>query len=211
MGFINKAIVLDWEATGLPREIGNQNWDHGPQGIEIGAIFVEDLMGECRIGWEFQTRVRFMQSQFHKLNWDPMAERIHGIGKSELTKANTPSTVSDHFTSFVSKSYAKGEPILLCGQNPMYDRYYLNQLYWMAGREPPRLHSRMIDTFSLGIGIWGHQTGNDLFEHVTKTKRTLHSALGDARSSYEVLKLSIQQTSGNKIGFRNEHILSGAK
>lgn len=211
MGFINKAVVIDWEATGLIQEIGDQHWDRGPQGIQIGAIFVDDLMGECRIGWEFQSHVRFMQSQFSQLNWDPSAEKIHGITRSELTRANPPRIVAEHFNKFLQGSFVRGEPILLCGQNPMYDRYYLNQLYRLAQMEPPRFHSRMIDTFSLGLAIWGHQTGDDLFEHVTKTKRTLHSALGDARSSFEVLKLSIQQTSTNKIGFRNEKISTGTK
>lgn len=201
MGFINKALVLDWEASGLIKEMGEQQWDRGPQGIELGALLIEDLMGECRIGWEFTCRVRFMQSRFPHLNWDPQSEKIHGITKVELNRASEPTTICENLTGFLRNSYSLNEPILLCGQNPLYDRYFLNQLYWLAGKQPPRLHSRMIDTFSIGLAVWGHQQGDELFEHATGSKRTLHTALGDARSSYEVLKLSIQQTSRNKIGF----------
>ncbi len=200
MGFINKVLVLDWEASGLPKEFGTQIWNKGPQGIELGAILVEDLTGECRSEWEFVSRVRFVQRDYSGLNWDPQAERIHGITINDLIQAPTPATVCTNFNYFLKQSYAPKEPILLCGQNPMYDRYYLYQLYMLAQMEPPRLHSRMIDTFSLGIAIWGDQTGDEVFERATGKKRTTHTSLGDARSSHAVLKLAIQKTAGLKIG-----------
>lgn len=201
MGFINKALVLDWEASGLPKEYGDQQWDRGPQGIEIGAILIDDLMGECRGAWEFTTRVKFVQRDFPGLNWEPQAERIHGITVSDLQTAAMPETVCKNLNHFLSQSYPEGEPILLGGQNPMFDRYFLIQLYRLAGLPTPRLHGRMIDTFSLGLAIWGHQTGDELFEHATGTKRTLHNSLGDARCSHEVIKLAFQKTAGLKIGF----------
>lgn len=176
-------LVQDWETSGLLRDSDSErSYLRGPQGIEIGAVIVETQTW-TQIG-EFTSRVRFEDSH----TWDSNAESIHGITRSHLCGAPSSRVVADQFDHFLGQFFQKNVPIMLAGQNPGFDRWFTNQLFFK--RDPNlgwRFHSRMIDTFTLGFLRWGCTTGDHLYQTVCGRIRTRHSALEDTRLTAEVL------------------------
>jgi hypothetical protein len=189
----NFGLVIDWETSGLAsRETPWRTYLEGPQGIEIGVIAVE-LPSFTPLG-EFDSHVRFLGSHHgiaysgslhESLTWCDNAEKIHGLSISRLMKAPSPTEVSERLIRFVKEATGiddlQKNPIMLCGHNPDADAYYLRQLLYLGGSENKiRLHSRMIDSFTMGYFLYGTNNSNELFELTSGVKRDTHRALEDA-------------------------------
>ncbi len=173
-----RVVVIDWEASGIPSDLDMKvNYENGPQGIDLGAVVLE-TDGWKRIG-EFSSRVKFLFG----MEWNPAAERVHGIRMTDACNGPSPHTVMERFDSFLAQFFHRDRPILMAGQNPSMDRWFTHQLFWLAGHRdhfPWRFHARMLDTFSLGYLCWGCTTGNELYERVCGVQRTQHTAYEDA-------------------------------
>lgn len=190
MSPITRALVIDWETSGLRDDTApTLNYVEGPQGIELGAVIV-DLPSWDEVA-SFECRVRFMgihsgiqygSDNYRRITWEESAEKIHGIRLSDLLTAPPANEVVDQFLSFVRANHDPATPILMCGQNPQFDRYFLKQLLFIAGRiDDLRLHYRMLDGFTAAYMVLGCQSSDEFFRLTSGATRNYHTALGDAR------------------------------
>ena len=187
-------LVIDWETTGLlDQEVPWLSYLEGPQGVEIGAILVS--LPTFQPIAEFHSRIAFLGTAngiayggpaHEKLTWSSEAEKIHGLSVSDLRTAQTPSVVASNFVNFIKTNAAIDDPnkhpIMICGHNPSGDLYCTKQMLYLGNMERKiRFHHRMLDSFCAGYLVLGTNSSDELFERTSGIKRTLHSAIEDAR------------------------------
>lgn len=197
-----RVLVYDWETTGLPPSPSmHMRYDQGAQGIELGAVVLDITQGWKQIA-EFSTRVRFMDHVYPYLTWSDKAETIHGIARRDLESAPGPADAYARFENFLSTNFTDGYPILTAGQNPWFDRYFVEQLALMAERPLPRFSHRMIDATTLGIIMFGIDNSEELFNKVCGVKRDTHTGLQDSILTGTVIRTVIEALATMKSRFR---------
>lgn len=190
---LSRALVLDWESSGLPSLDQQLDYRSGPQGIEVAAI-VTDTESWTPLG-EFRSRIRFLGPP---MTWSDQAFQIHRIAPGMLIDCPEPHRVAELLIGFLGRFFSPGSPILLAAYNPRVDRYFLNQLFVLAGHEtcPVRFHSRMLDAFSLGFFLWGAESSDELYRIVNTQTRYSHNAFDDADMVVRAFRKATESISG---------------
>ena len=170
-------LCIDYETTGLDIREGK----HQP--ISIGALVVKSDTLEVvdKIYLE-------CQAELQRFEWDPGAERIHGLSPEHLDTQPTMKDAATALFAFLIKYFKAGDAITCIGHNPHFDTTCL--LLWMKEIEVKlRLSHRKIDTFSIGFALFAAENSNQLFELVG-VKRDAHNALEDAEATVAALQFA---------------------
>jgi DNA polymerase III epsilon subunit-like protein len=202
----SRVLVVDWETTGIRDETKmTQMYVDGPQGIEIGAVVVEDWV---EVG-AFWSRVRFLGTHngvsygppnLSSLAWAEKARNVHGIPIEDAIRAPHPRSVAEEFVGFLKKHFDLTKPIMFCAHNPMGDRYYTRQLIVLGGvEEKVVFHYRMYDSYTMGALVFGSKGSDDLFRATSGVVRGNHNALDDARFAAKAMHEGVQRL--KKAGF----------
>ena len=193
-----KALILDWETTGIPDErIETQSYFSGPQGIQLGAVIVDNIESTWDIIDTFKSDVRYLGpypqnlkiqrptpvvAEMPFLTWDRRAYEIHGLSLEFLMSAPHPQEVGDNFVEWLQDHFGTGM-IQMGGHVPCFDRYFMLQLLYFSGRlqsKELQLGYRMLDSSAIGYFLWGTSDSRELFEKVLGTSEGMHDALEDA-------------------------------
>lgn len=204
MSKFRKALVLDWETTGIPDPFSTEPFLTGPQGIQVGACIVDDVAHDWEIVDEFQATIRWLgpdpelktQPELPGLTWDEKAFEIHGLSRPSLRDKPRPEELASPFRNFLTRHFNSYTKIVLCGQNPDFDRYFTNQFLLFADllNDPSiKFSHRMLDSFTAGFFAFGCTHSDELFKLVSNVKRDKHGALEDARLTVEAFRAIAQK------------------
>ena len=193
-----KALIIDWETTGIPNEkIETQSYFSGPQGIQLGAVVVDNIESTWDIVDTFKSNVRYLGpypqnlrkqqptpvlAEMPFLTWDERAYEVHGLSMEFLMSAPHPQEVGEEFTGWLEAHFGTGM-IQVGGHVPCFDRYFLMQLLYLAGilhNHPLKFGYRMLDSSAVGYFLWGTSDSRELFEKVLGASEGMHDALEDA-------------------------------
>lgn len=193
-----KALILDWETTGIPNErIETQSYFSGAQGIQLGAVVVDNIDSTWDIVDTYKSNVRFLGpypqnlkvqrptpvlAEMPFLTWDRRAYEIHGLSLEFLMSAPHPQDVGEEFTGWLLAHFGSNM-IQMGGHVPCFDRYFMLQLFYLAGllqSKELKFGYRMLDSSTIGAFLWGTSDSRELFEKVLGTSEGMHDALEDA-------------------------------
>lgn len=201
-----KALIIDWETTGIPNErVETQSYFSGPQGIQIGAVVVDNIESTWDIVDTFKSNVRYLGPYPQKfgaqsptpvlaeqpfLTWDERAYEIHGLSLEFLMSEPHPKEVGENFSDWL-KAHFGTSLIQMGGHVPCFDRYFMMQLFYLAGllhRSDLKFGYRMMDSSTIGYFLWGTSDSRELFEKVLGTSEGMHDALEDAILTVRLFK-----------------------
>ncbi len=183
---VDKLLIIDFETSGLDAS------KH--QGLSLGAIVVDkntlEVLDETYFEIPFQS---------NKYIWSAGAAPFNGMNRftrlpNWITKTDTiyiGNPVADagaRIFDFIYKHFG-GEPVNLCGHNPVFDQKFLEQWLREASCEVKFSH-RLIDTNSIGMALFNTNTSNELFELVGVKRSQKHNALEDAKACLKVLQFT---------------------
>jgi len=89
---------------------------------------------------------------------------------------------------FLLPYFKQKDAITIIGHNPQFDSKCLDLWMEEIGINLRQSH-RKLDTFSLGFGLFGAQTSDELFKLVG-VERAQHNALEDAQATLAAVQLS---------------------
>lgn len=180
------ALVLDCETSGIC--FGTTNPAHNPetgeryQIVSIGMIVVE-------VATFTPVRELYLEVQWDgKSGWSSKAEAVHGLSKQYLEENGvTPEEAVTEILEILLDYWGPTGTISLAGHNvASFDLFFLDQLL-RDFDVSVTFGSRHVDTYSIGITVYGAYDSNELFELVG-VNRDLHNALEDARACVKVLQ-----------------------
>ena len=193
-----KALIIDWETTGIPNErIETQSYFSGPQGIQIGAVVVDNIESTWDIVDTFKSDVRYLGpyppdlrakrptpvlAERPFLTWDNKAYEIHGLSLEYLISAPHPEEVGENFFDWLKAHFGISR-IQVGGHVPCFDRHFMMQLFYLSGllhRRDLNFGYRMLDSSTIGYFLWGTSDSRELFEKILNTSEGMHDALEDA-------------------------------
>jgi DNA polymerase III epsilon subunit-like protein len=170
-------LCIDYETTGLDVREGK----HQP--ISVGALViktdtlevVDKIYLECK-------------AELQRFEWDPGAERIHGLSPEHLDTQPTMKDSATALFAFLIKYFKANDRITVIGHNPSFDTNCLE--LWMKEIEVNlRLSHRKLDTFSIGFALFAAENSDQLFKMVG-VKRDAHNALEDAEATVAALQFA---------------------
>jgi len=170
-------LCIDYETSGIDVR------ENKHQPISCGAIIVDTKT--LQSVKEIYLECRFEEDRFE---WSNSAEKIHGLSPKYLaTQLNMKDTAAK-LLEFLLPYFKQKDAITIIGHNPQFDSKCLDLWMKEIGIELRQSH-RKLDTFSLGFGLFGAQTSDDLFKLVG-VERAQHNALEDAQATLAAVQLS---------------------
>jgi len=166
---IEDVLIIDLEASGL----GPGSWP-----IEVGLAWVE--AGEVR-SWSSLIRP---EPDWDEEAWDPMAEDIHGISRSELKIAPTAWSVAAELLRRVA-----GRPVF--SDAPEFDSRWVRRL---LDAQPVDAGVRLLDVDQAVGAVCGERGADWAYERLERTG-TPHRAGPDAVRMLEAILYGAQRGS----------------
>lgn len=188
-GYITRLLVIDCETSGLHYNMDaacyNPVTKEYYQAVSWGLIVVDAQTFKTidelyvEIKWD------------GKSLWNAKAEAIHGMSKKYLAENGISRTEAvEEIANLLLKHWGPDMPICVAGHNPSFDLAFLKQDLRSEGLEL-RFGSKMVDTNTIGLVVYGTHNSDDLFKLVG-VNRTTHSALEDAKACLQVLRITKQ-------------------
>lgn len=199
---MNKVLVVDTETSGIPDDYRMKNFTEGPQILELAASVCR-LDDNWKVEAEFDAKIQWLGpadddlGEYPMLTWNNKAEEIHGITRTMLKNSPHPIDIAKNFESFLYQHF-QTQPILIGGHNPGFDRYFVQQLFVLAGIQNSlrvKFHHRMLDSFTAGYMICRAETSDELFGRFSHGKlRQVHSAREDVELTVNAFRGLDQET-----------------
>jgi DNA polymerase III epsilon subunit-like protein len=170
-------LVTDYETSGLDvRENKHQPLSCGAVVIDSKTLEAKD---EIYLEWQFNA---------DRFEWGLKAEEVHGLTREYLSQKPTMEQAAAHMLAFLLPYWKQGEVVTLAGHNPHFDRRCMEVLMNEIDIRLP-FGFRYIDTFSLGYGLFGAVTSEQLF-NIVGTERSYHNALEDTKATLAALQMT---------------------
>jgi hypothetical protein len=192
-----RLLVCDWETSGVPGD-HVLDYESGPQGIWVGAI-VAERRPEDELGWvevdRYSSKIRYegtwkgvQHGRWPGLSWNEESVRFHGQEIHDLHSGGDMVSVGHDLRDLIGCHWAPDEPVVMCGHNPYFDRYFTRQCLHLSGLlGRVQLSYKMVDTQSVGLVVLGSGSSDDIFGLVG-IHRDFHDPLEDALGCLRVIQ-----------------------
>ena len=183
---LRRVVVIDTETSGL------DPYQHSLLSIGLVPLYTEE-------------RLELFVSEPSILA-DPRSMAIHGIDLEWLsTVGESPKVICERFETFLA--HHSHSPVILAGHNITFDLRFMKRLYRLADRPWPTLIShRSLDTHSM---LWQLAASGQIpfdacssdgafrYFNCAPLPQERHSALGDALSTRELLRLILARSTNS--------------
>lgn len=170
-------LCIDYETSGIDVR------ENKHQPISCGAIIVDTKTLQS-------VKEIYLECRFHedRFEWSNGAEKIHGLSAKHLSTQPHMKDAAASLLEFLLPYFKQKDAITIIGHNPQFDSKCLDLWMEEIGITLRQSH-RKLDTFSLGFGLFGAQTSDELFKLVG-VERAQHNALEDAQATLAAVQLS---------------------